>query len=208
MQKDEQLRRRDPMKYAAAMEQRRRENLSKVLQATQGPTASGLPHALTTGIDLTREDHNRSEPESPPGTSTVLLASRLRVTNNDNSACMVSSLETRIGSMPPPGSSNNCVRPSSSVDRSASTPTSIVQATPEADRVSSSLVVHNRSSSAGPSAFATSMPATAAEDTEKQLLDRQLLIPDPSPIAAEPDEGIILYALSEAVDSIFFHTDD
>ena len=198
MQKDEQLRRRDPVKYLAMIEQRKQALIHQVQQATQIPTT---PRSQQAG------GHDRVADRDSPLQS-IAVPSSSRLPKKDTAS---SSIAPPRGSsaenMPPPttAASDSHVIPALRVERAISTPASTLHLDSTSGAATSSSDVHTRSSSAGPSSWTASSPAHASECRDKRLLDRQLLVSGASPVFRDGDAEI-LDGLKNAVANLFRHT--
>ncbi len=205
MQKDEQLRRRDPVKYFAMIEQRRQALIHQVQQATRVPTTPGSQQASAMSNQPASSHDKVAGPDSPLQLIAVPLASHLP-TKDMAPSSIAPPRGTSAETMPPPtAASDSHVTPALRVERAISTPASTLHMKSTSGTATSS-DAHTRSSSASPSSWTASHPALAPECLDKQLLDRQLLVPDPSPTASGDGDAEILYALKNAVENLFRHT--
>ena len=205
MQKDEQLRRRDPVKYFAMIEQRRQALIHQVQQATRVPTTPGSQQASAMSTQPAGGHNKVAGPDSPLQLIAVPSASYL--STKDTASSSIAPPRGRCAeNMPPPtAASNSHVTPALRVERAISTPAANLHMN-STSGVTTSSDAHTRSSSAGPSSWTASNSALAPERLDKQLLDRQLLVPDPSPTASGDGDAEILYALKNAVANLFRHT--
>ena len=197
MQKDEQLRRRDPAKYLDMIEQRKQALIHQVQQATQVPTT---PRSQPAG------GHDRvADPDSPLQSIAVPSSSRLPTTDTASSSIALPR-GTSAENMPPPtAASDSHVIPALRVERAISTPAPTLHMDSTSGAATSSSDAHIRSSSAGPSSWTASSPAHASERLDKQLLDKQLLVSGSSPVFRDRDAEI-LNGLKNAVANLFRHT--
>ena len=197
MQKDEQLRRRDPVKYLAMIEQRKQALIHQVQQATRVPTT---PRSQPAG------GHDKVAGPDSPFQPTAILSSSHLPTKDTTSASIAPPRGTSAENMPPPiAASESHVIPALRIERALSTPTSTSHMQSTSGAATSSSDAHTRSSSAGPSSWTASDPALAPEYLEKRLLDRQLLVSDSLPVIRDGDAEI-LDALENAVANLFRHT--
>ena len=204
MQKDEQLRRRDPAKYFAMIERRKRAIIHKVQQATRLPTTPGSQKASVTSTQPTGRHNKVNGPDSPLQPSPVASSSQLAMKDTASSS-NTPSRDTCAGNMPPPAAPDFHANPTSRVESSISTPASTLHMIYTSD-VATPSGAHTRSSSAGPSHWTAFYSPLAPERLDKELLDRQLLVPDPSPTASGDGDAAILDALNNEVVTLFRHT--
>ena len=204
MQKDEQLRRRDPAKYFAMIERRKHAAIDKVQQATRIPTTPGSQKASVTNNQPTSRHNRVAGPDSPLQPSPVALSSQLAMKDTASSS-MTPSRGTCAGNMPPPAAPDSHVNPTSRVERSISTPASTLHMIYTSD-VATPSGAHNRSSSAGPPHWTALYSPLAPEYLDKELLDRQLLVSDSSPTVSRDGDAAILDALNNEVENLFRHT--
>lgn len=206
MQKDEQLRRRDPAKYFAMIERRRHAVIHKVQQATRLPTTPGSQKALVTSTQPTGRHNKVAGPDSPLQPSPVASSSQLAMKDTASSS-IIPPRGTCAGNMPPPAAPDSYATPTSRVERAISTPASTLQMIYTSD-VATPSGANNRSRSAGPSNWTASYPPLAPECLDKELLDRQLLVPDPSLTVSGEGDAEILDALNNEVGYLFRHTNE
>ena len=204
MQKDEQLRRRDPAKYFAMIERRKHAVIHKVQQATRLPTTPRSQKASVTGTQLTSRHNKVAGPNSPLQPNPVASSSQLAMKDTASSS-ITPPRDTCAGNMPPPAAPDSHANPMSRVERSISTPASTLH-TIYTSNVATPSGTHTRSSSAGPSHWTAFYPPLAPECLDKELLDRQLLVPDPSPTTSRDGDAAILDALNNEVGTLFRHT--
>ena len=204
MQKDEQLRRRDPAKYFAMIERRRHAGIHKVQQATRLPTTPGSQKASVTSAKPTGRHNKLAGPDSPLQPSPVASPSQPAMKDTAPSST-TSPQGTCAGNMPPPAAPNSHATPTSRVGRAISTPASTLPMIYTSD-AARSLGAHHRSSSAGPSNWTASHSPLAPECLDKELMDRQLLVPDSSPTVSRDGDAEILDALKFEVVNLFRHT--
>ena len=205
MQKDEQLRRRDPVKYFAMIEQRRQALIHQVQRATRVPTTPVLQQAAAMSTQPASGHDKVAGPDSPLQLIAVPSASHLP-TKDTASSSIAPPRGTSAENMPPPiAASDSHVTPALRVERAISTPASTLH-TKSTSGADTSADMHTRSSSAGPSSWTACHSALALECLDKQLLDRQLLVPDPLPTASGDGDAEILYVLKNAVADLFRHT--
>ena len=202
MQKDEQLKRRDPVKYFAMIEQRKQGLIHQVKQATRVPTTPESQQASAMSIQPASGHDKVAGPDSPLQLIADPSASHLP-TKDSASSSITPPRGTNAENMPPPtAASDSYLTPALRVGRAISTPASTLHMKSKTGAATSS-DTHTRSSSTGPSNWTASHPALAPECLDKQLLDRQLLVPDPS---SGDGDAEILYALNNAVANLFRDT--
>ena len=204
MQKDEQLRRRDPAKYFAMIERRRHAGVHKVQQATRLPTTPGSQKASVTSTRPPGRHNKAAGPDSPLQQSPVASPSQPAMKDTAPSS-ITSPQGTCAGDMPPPAAPNSHTTPTLRVERAISTPASTLPMIYTGD-VATSLGAHHRSSSASPSNWTASRSSLAPECLDKELMDRQLLVPDSSPTVSRDGDAEILDALNYEVGNLFRHT--
>ena len=204
MQKDEQLRRRDPVKYFAMIERRKQTLIHQVQQATRVPTTPRSKQASVVSTQQAGEHNKIADPDSTLQLIPVPSPSHLPAKDKASSS-IAPPRGTCAEEMPPPAAANPHVTPTLRVERSISTPASTLHMKSKSG-VATSPDAHTRSSSADPSSLTISHPALAPGSLDKQLLDRQLLVPAPSPTAAGDGDAEILDALNSAIANLFGRT--
>ncbi len=204
MQKDEQLRRRDPVKYFAMIERRRQALIHQVQQATRVPNTPGSKQASAMGTQQAGEHDKIADPDSTLQLIPVPSPSHFPTKDTASSSIAPPRSTCAEDMPPPPAASNPHVTPTLRIERAISTPASTLPMKYTSGVATSD--AHTRSSSADPSSLTASPPALAPGCLDKQLLDRQLLVPDPSPTASGDGDAEILDALNNAVANLFGHT--
>ena len=205
MQKDEQLRRRDPMKYFAMIEQRRQALIHQVRRATRVLTMPGSQQASTMSTQPASGHDKVAGPDSPLQLIAGPSASHLPTKDTASSSIAPPRGTSAENMLPPTAAQDSHMTPALRAERAISTPASTLQmkSTSGADTSSD---VHTRSSSAGPSSWTACHSVLATDSLDKQLLDRQLLVPGPLPTASANGDAEILHALKNAVADLFSHT--
>ena len=198
MQKDEQLRRRDPKAYMARVEQRREANLRNILQAKRlanGPSnllwKSSLGsqpagwHQMIPGMDA-------SHPSSTALAGMGLLSSTGPVIGAD------------VGSMPPPPTGSNKGTTANSRDEQFLSTRAAAVHTENWSHASTSLPdEHGFPSSSDRSGLDKTQTEPTSKSLDKQLLDRQMVTPDSSPAASENADAETIDALAKEVTELF-----
>ena len=202
MQKDEQLRRRDPAKYFAMIERRKHAVVHKGQQATRLPTTPGSQKASVTSTQPTGRHNKVAGPDFSLQPSPVASSSQLAMKDTASSS-ITPSRGTCAGNMPPPAAPDSHANPTSRVERSISTPASTLHMISD---VATPPGAYNRSSSAGPPHWTALYSPLASEYLDKELLDRQLLVPNSSPTVSGDGDAAILDALNNEVGNLFRHT--
>lgn len=203
MQRDQQLRRRDPAKYLAMIERRKHAAIHTVQQATRLPSTPGSQKASVTNTRPTGRHNKVAGPDSPLQPSPVASSSQFAM-KDTSSTSITTPQGTCARDMPPPAAPDSHAAPTSGVERAISTPASTLHMIYTSD-VATPLGLHNRSSSAGPSNWTASHLPLAPECPDKELLDRQLLVPDSSPTVSGGGDAEILNALNNEVGNLFRH---
>ena len=204
MQRDQQLRRRDPAKYLAMVERRKHAVIHTAQQATRLPSTPGSQKASVTNTQPTGRHNTVAGPDSPLQSSTVASSSQFAM--KDTASSFITPRQGKCArDMPPPAAPDSHAAPTSRVERAISTPASTLHMIYTSD-VATPSGSHNRSSSAGPSNWTASHLPLAPECQDKELLDRQLLVPDPSPTGSGNGDAEILETLNNEVGNLFRHT--
>ena len=194
MQKDEQMRRRDPIRYNAMIEMRKAQISDGVPQATHIPNSAELWQIMTRSDQSTGTHDKTADTKWPcrPYVNPLLLG--------------LSSPDTVLSSIAPAlDAGTSMVPPSSTTIVHRSSPTSPPALHEEAIRNVSNLISEPQShpSSAGPSAPDALQPTLTPKGTDKQLLDRQLTIPNMSLTVSEAGDVEVLDALNEEITDLF-----
>ena len=201
MQRDQQLRRRDPAKYLAMIERRKHAVVHRVPQATRLTSTPRSQKASLTNSQPTGRHNKVAGPDSPLRPSPVASSSQFDMKDTASSS-ITPPQGTCARDMPPPAAPGSRAAPTSGA---ISTPASTLHMIYTSD-VATPSGLHNRSSSAGPSNWTASNLPLGPECPDKALLDRQLLVPDSSPTVSGSGDAEILNALNNEVGNLFRHT--
>ena len=123
MQKDEQLRRRDPAKDFAMIERRRHAGVHKTQPTTQLSTTPGSQKTTVTSTSPPGRHNKVAGPDSPLQQSPVASPSQSATEDRAPSA-ITSPQRTCAADMPPPAAPNSRTTPTSRFERAISTPAS------------------------------------------------------------------------------------